>query len=170
MTEDELFEKLCLEALQAGLSWLVVLRKRQHFRRAFGGFDPAAVAAMDSVDPLVRDPNLIRNRAKLEALVHNARVVLRLAEREGGLAALVWKYAEWDRDPPRSIPRTTRAAEGLAAELKGYGWRFIGPVSAYAFMQSAGLVNDHTAECDVREAAEANRRAAFARVGSSPWR
>jgi DNA-3-methyladenine glycosylase I len=147
-----LYERLCLEAFQSGLSWLTVLRKRENFRAAFAGFDLAAVAAFGpgDVDRLLGDAGIIRNRAKIEATIANAGAALALPD---GLAALVWKYAEPDRPAPRTladVPASTPAAKALSAELRRHGFRFTGPVTAYATMQACGLVNDHLADCASR--------------------
>jgi DNA-3-methyladenine glycosylase I len=147
-----LYERLCLEAFQSGLSWLTVLRKRENFRAAFAGFDLAAVAAFGpgDVDRLLGDAGIIRNRAKIEATIANAGAALALPD---GLAALVWKYAEPGRPAPRAladVPASTPAAKALSAELRRHGFRFTGPVTAYATMQACGLVNDHLADCASR--------------------
>jgi DNA-3-methyladenine glycosylase I len=147
-----LYERLCLEAFQSGLSWLTVLRKRANFRAAFAGFDMAAVAAFgpDDVARLLADAGIIRNRAKIEATIANAAAALGLPD---GLAALVWKYAEPDRPAPRTVadvPASTPAAKALSAELRRNGFRFTGPTTAYATMQACGLVNDHLADCASR--------------------
>jgi DNA-3-methyladenine glycosylase I len=147
-----LYERLCLEAFQSGLSWLTVLRKRENFRAAFAGFEMATVAAFGpgDVDRLLADAGIIRNRAKIEATIANAGAALDLP---AGLAALVWKYAEPDRPAPRAladVPASTPAAKALSAELRRHGFRFTGPVTAYATMQACGLVNDHLADCASR--------------------
>jgi DNA-3-methyladenine glycosylase I len=144
-----IFERLCLEAFQSGLSWLTILRKRENFRAAFGGFDIEAVARFGGADEtrLLADRGIVRNRAKIEAAIANARAALSLP---GGLAATVWKYAVPDAPPPRSladIPATTTGSRALARELKGHGFRFVGPTTAYATMQACGLVDDHLKAC-----------------------
>ncbi|MBX6384875.1 MAG: DNA-3-methyladenine glycosylase I [Microbispora sp.] len=159
--DDLVFERITLEAFQSGLSWLTILRKRDNFRKAFSGFSIPAVAAFDEgdVERLLADTGIVRNRAKIEAAVANARAAL---EVPGGLSALVWKYAEVPgRGPatPADIPARTPGSTALAKELKKYGFRFVGPTTAYALMQAIGLVNDHIAGCHVREAVEALRRA-----------
>jgi DNA-3-methyladenine glycosylase I len=145
-----MFERLTLEGFQSGLSWLVILRKREAFRRAFAGFDPAAVAAFDDADRarLVADPGIVRNRLKIDAACHNARAVLAL---DVALDELVWSFAP---DPGRPRPRTladvpavTPESTALAKELKRRGFRFVGPTTCYALMQAAGLVNDHLEGC-----------------------
>jgi DNA-3-methyladenine glycosylase I len=149
-----LFERLCLEAFQSGLSWLTILRKRENFRAAFRGFDIEAVAAFGrtDVERLLADPGIVRNRAKIEAAVANARAALDL---DAGLAALVWQYAEDRADGPIStadIAARTSASTALSKELRRHGFRFTGPVTAYAMMQSCGVVNDHLTECFRRRA------------------
>ena len=144
-----LFEKLCLEAFQSGLSWLTILRKRENFRAAFAGFEMAEVAAFGpgDVDRLLADAGIIRNRAKIEAAIANAGAALALPD---GLAALVWAYAEPARPAPRTlgdVPASTPAAKALSADLRRHGFRFTGPVTAYATMQACGLVDDHLADC-----------------------
>jgi DNA-3-methyladenine glycosylase I len=147
-----LFERLCLEAFQSGLSWLTILRKRENFRAAFAGFEMAKVAAFgpDDVARLLADAGIVRNRAKIEAAIANAGAALSLPE---GLAALVWQYAEPGAPAPRTladVPASTPAAKALSADLRRRGFRFTGPVTAYATMQACGLVNDHLADCASR--------------------
>jgi DNA-3-methyladenine glycosylase I len=156
--DTAIFERLCLEGFQSGLSWLIILRKRENFRAAFAGFDAAAVAAFGEADVarLLADPGIVRNRAKINAVIVNARAALGLP---GGLSALVWKYADEPAlrttGPPRTladVPAVTPASKALSAELKRHGFTFTGPVTAYATMQSCGIVNDHLADCFVRTA------------------
>jgi DNA-3-methyladenine glycosylase I len=147
-----LFERLCLEAFQSGLSWLTILRKRENFRAAFAGFEMAKVAAFgpDDVARLLADAGIVRNRAKIEAAIANAGAALSLPD---GLAALVWQYAEPGVPAPRTladVPASTPAAKALSADLRRRGFRFTGPVTAYATMQACGLVNDHLADCASR--------------------
>ncbi|HEX8759886.1 MAG TPA: DNA-3-methyladenine glycosylase I [Pseudonocardiaceae bacterium] len=154
--EAALFERLSLEAFQSGLSWLTVLRKRTAFRRAFVGFDPAAVAAFtgDDVARLLADPAIIRNRAKIEATVRNARAVTELGE---DLDALLWSYAP---DPARGfipgttadVPTRTPESEAMSRTLRRRGFAFVGPITCYALMQATGMVNDHLAGCFRRTA------------------
>ena len=162
--ERELFELICLEGFQAGLSWLTVLRRREGMRGAFAGFDPEAVAAFgpEDLERLLADPRVIRQRAKLEAAVANARATLALRGSGEDLARLVWSFRPPDAPAPEGwpdVPSETPASRDLAKTLKGRGFRFIGPTTAYALMQSAGLVNDHLAACPVRAAVEAERQA-----------
>ncbi len=159
--DSGMFERLCLEAFQSGLSWLTILRKRENFRAAFRGFDIEAVASFgsDDVARLLADPGIVRNRAKIEAAVANARATLRLP---GSLADLVWQYAGDQAQVPVSlsdVPSVTSESKALAKELRSQGFRFTGPVTAYATMQACGVVNDHLADCVSRGAAEAARRA-----------
>jgi DNA-3-methyladenine glycosylase I len=152
--DQVIFERLSLEAFQSGLSWLTILRKRENFRTAFAGFDIASVAGFgpDDVQRLLSDPGIVRNRAKVNAVITNARAALELP---AGLSDLVWTYAEADPAPrpPRTladIPPQTPASKRLSAELRSRGFVFTGPVTAYATMQACGLVNDHLAACFAR--------------------
>ncbi|MGE0855196.1 MAG: DNA-3-methyladenine glycosylase I [Hyphomicrobiaceae bacterium] len=152
-----LFEKMALEGFQSGLSWLTILRKRENFRAAFHGFDPQRIARYGARDVarLMDDAGIVRNRAKIEATIGNARAYLELAEGEG-LAALLWGIAGEDRvatDAPaslREVPPQTAASRRMSRELKRRGFRFVGPTTMYALMQSAGMVNDHLATCHRR--------------------
>ena len=162
--DRRLFEKLVLEGFQAGLSWLTILRKREAFRDAFAGFDIARVARFDDADVarLLDDERIVRHRGKIEAAIHNARCTLEVVDEVGSLDALVWRYVPpADERPPRldratllSLDRTP-SSTALARDLKRRGFRFVGPTTAYAFMQAMGLVNDHLPGCDVRTAATA---------------
>ncbi len=149
-----IFERLCLEAFQSGLSWLTILRKRDNFRAAFRGFDLAAVAAFgpDDVARLLADQGIVRNRAKIEAAIGNARAALSLPS---GLAATVWSYAPDQMSVPTTsgdVPSQTPASKALATDLRKHGFRFTGPVTAYAMMQACGIVDDHLADCISRGA------------------
>ena len=140
--DNQIFERLCLEGFQSGLSWLTILRKRENFRAAFGDADVARLMA---------DAGIVRNRAKINAALVNARAALGLPD---GLSALVWKYAGAPAAAPRTladVPATTPESKALSAELKRHGFTFTGPVTAYATMQSCGIVNDHLAGCFARE-------------------
>ncbi len=151
--DTAIFERLCLEAFQSGLSWLTILRKRENFRAAFAGFDPAAVAAFGDADVarLMADPGIVRNRAKVNAAIVNARATVGLPD---GLSVLVWKYAGDPAAAPRTladVPASTPASKALSAELRRHGFTFTGPVTAYATMQACGIVNDHLAGCFARD-------------------
>jgi DNA-3-methyladenine glycosylase I len=148
--DDPLFERLALEAFQSGLSWLTILRKREAFRLAFAGFHIETVAGYGEphVVRLLGDPGIIRNRAKIEATIHNARLAADLPD---GLDALLWAYAPTRRQArPRSlaeVPAVTPESTALAKDLKRRGFRFVGPTTAYALMQATGMVNDHLRGC-----------------------
>lgn len=162
VTEDwRLFEKVCLEGFQSGLSWLTILRKRPAFRQAFAGFDFAAVAGFGEaeVSSLVGDPSIVRHRGKILSVVNNARRALAMVEEEGSLASYFWRWSQPSVVPPSTIPPSTEASRALAADLKRRGWSFVGPTTAYAFMQAVGLVNDHLAGCEARERCQAERAA-----------
>lgn len=166
-----LFEKLSLEGFQAGLSWLTILRKRAAFRAAFAGFDPARVARFGERDirRLLSDAGIVRNRAKIEAVVNNARRMLELIEEEGSLAGYVWSFEPAPRSGPLDRAAlaqlaATPASRSLARDLKRRGWRFLGPTTVYAFMQAMGLVDDHLTGCQVRPAVETARER-FVRPG-----
>jgi DNA-3-methyladenine glycosylase I len=151
--EVRLFEKLCLEGFQAGLSWLTILRKREAFRRAFAGFQPAEVAAFGEADVarLLQDASIIRSRAKIEATIANGRAMLALGETT--LGELVWAHAPRPRPAPASrsaLPASTPESAALARELKRRGFRFVGATTVYALMQACGVVNDHLAHCFIR--------------------
>jgi DNA-3-methyladenine glycosylase I len=157
--DQALFERVSLEAFQSGLSWLTILRKRESFRAAFAGFDPRRVAAYDETDVarLLEDTGIVRNRAKIEATVNNARAVVEL---DGGFSDLLWSFApEPDGRPApgalSDVPATSAASTAMAKALKKRGFRFVGPTTAYALMQATGMVNDHVADCWVRNAAAA---------------
>jgi DNA-3-methyladenine glycosylase I len=161
--DERLFEKLCLEGFQAGLSWLTILRKRPAFRRAFGGFDPRRVARFgpSDVERLVGDAAIIRNRAKIESAIHNARRAIELIEEHGSLARYLWRFRPARGERPRRITRRvlqglteSPSSRALSADLKRRGWTFVGPTTMYALMQSMGLVNDHLEGCALREEVE----------------
>ena len=156
VTDDvRLFEKLCLEGFQSGLSWLTILRKRDAFRAAFAGFDPAVVAGFGERDVkrLLGDAGIVRHRGKIEATIANARATVEVQAAEGSLADLVWRYKPKPKKAPRKledIPPSTPESMALSKDLKRRGFKFVGPTTVYAAMQSLGLVNDHLAGCHVR--------------------
>jgi DNA-3-methyladenine glycosylase I len=163
--DDRLFEKLCLEGFQAGLSWLTILRKRENFRRAFRGFAIAEVAAMGEADieRLLGDAGIVRHRGKIASTLNNARRALELQREFGALAAYLWRFEperEDSRGPlvPGSIPAQTAASVRLSRDLRRRGWSFVGPTTVYAFMQAMGLVNDHVHDCFCRKACDEARR------------
>src|SRR3954453_14617901 len=161
-----LYERLCLEAFQSGLSWLTILRKREAFRRGFAGFEIEKVAGFGARDTkrLLSDAAIVRNRAKIDAAIANARAAMELGANGGWLTDLIWSFElRGRRRAPRSyadVPAQTDESRALARELKARGFRFVGPTTAYALMQACGLVNDHLAGCAVRGAVEEERRRA----------
>ena len=164
--ERELFERITLEAFQSGLSWLTILRKRENFRAAFGGFDFQAVAEYGDrdVERLLGDAGIVRNRAKIEATIANARAARHLATAGESLAAIAWAHRPTAERAPGAtgdIPSLTAESKALAKELKRLGFRFVGPTTAYALMQAVGIVNDHVAGCAVRDEVETERIKAF---------
>jgi DNA-3-methyladenine glycosylase I len=158
--DRRLFEKLCLEGFQSGLSWRTILAKRQNFRAAFHGFDFDKVARFGArdVQRLLKDDGIVRHRGKIEAVINNARRARELVKEEGSLAAYLWRYAA--EDGAKSQGASTSAESiALSKDLKKRGWKFVGPTTVYAFMQAMGLVNDHAAGCVIRAKAEKARRA-----------
>ncbi|PJK09960.1 DNA-3-methyladenine glycosylase I [Lysobacteraceae bacterium NML08-0793] len=157
--DQRLFEKLCLESFQSGLSWRTILEKRENFRRAFCRFDFRKMARFDESDVqrLLADVGIVRHRGKIEAVIHNAGRAVELVEQEGSLAAFIWRY-----EPKTAVtPGTqTQSPESLALSkaLKKRGWKFVGPTTVFAFMQSMGLVNDHFEGCAMREKVQQARR------------
>lgn len=150
--DRELFERMSLEAFQSGLSWAVILRKRERFREAFADFDPEAVAAFGDADieRLLADAGIVRNRMKIEAIISNARTLLAL---DDSFSELLWSFAPPAKPAPKSyaeVPATTPEAIEMAKALKKQGFRFFGPTTAYALMQATGMVNDHLAGCIAR--------------------
>jgi DNA-3-methyladenine glycosylase I len=169
--DRRLFEKICLEGFQSGLSWLTILRKRENFRAAFRGFDPAVVARFGARDVLrlLKDAGIVRHRGKIESTINNARLARDLADEAGSLAAFFWSFEPPSSDRPKRVtwPVLTTLAKApaslaLSKELKRRGFTFVGPTTAYAFMQAMGLVNDHLEGCAVRERVE-RARARFRR-------
>ncbi len=164
--DRRLFEKLCLEGFQSGLSWLTILRKRESFREAFRGFDVEALARFGARDVarLLKDAGIVRHRGKIESTLNNARRARELAEETGSLAAFFWSFEPEPADRPKRLTRavlrgmaTTPASMALSRDLKRRGWTFVGPTTAYAFMQAMGVVNDHLEGCAVRERAARSR-------------
>ncbi len=149
--ETRLFEKLCLEGFQAGLSWRTILAKRPAFRVAFAGFDAVKVADFGEADVqrLLLDAGIVRHRGKIEAVIGNARALLAMRERGESLAALVWSFEEPAPAEPVFVAENA-ASNALSKALKARGWRFVGPTTVYAFLQSMGVVNDHASGCHGR--------------------
>ena len=162
----KLFEKMCLEGFQSGLSWLTILRKRDNFRDAFAGFDFREIAGFDenNVADLLQNEGIVRHRGKIEATINNAGRALEIVDEFGSLAAYIWTWepktpephaGKGDYDHP--IPSLTKTSQALSKDLKSRGWKFFGPTTAYAFMQAMGLVNDHMEGCVSREVTAAMR-------------
>jgi DNA-3-methyladenine glycosylase I len=167
LDDSRLYEKLCLEGFQSGLSWLTILRKRDNFRAAFRDFDPDPVARFDERDiqRLLSDAGIVRHRGKIEAAIANARATLDVQDELGSLAALIWSFepARRGRPVPRKLgdlPAKTPESTALSKALIARGFRFVGPTTTYAAMQSLGVVNDHLERCHVRGACTRDRRAA----------
>ncbi|MDW3217257.1 MAG: DNA-3-methyladenine glycosylase I [Acidimicrobiales bacterium] len=166
VTDDvRLFEKICLEGFQSGLSWITILRKRENFRRAFAGFDPAKVATFGEADVLrmLDDAGIVRHQGKIRSSINNAARALELIEERGTLAAYFWSWEpteiEGDRSGEWPVPSTTPTSIAIAKDLKKRGWSFVGPTTVYAFMQAMGLVNDHLSGCAAGVQCEAERTA-----------
>ena len=160
--DRRLFEKVSLEGFQSGLSWRTILAKRENFRAAFHGFDFERVASFDGsdVERLLQDAGIVRHRGKIEAVVNNARRAVDLVEEKGSIAAYVWAFEDPEPDRVPEWRATSPTSVAMSRDLKKRGWRFVGPTTAYAFMQAMGLVNDHETGCVVRERV-AKARAAF---------
>ena len=158
--DQRLFEKICLEGFQSGLSWRTILAKRERFREVFHDFDFYKVAKFTECDVkrLLKDAGIIRHRGKIEATINNAKRAKEMVDAEGSLAAFFWRY-EADEKVNTEWVATTDLSIALSKELKKRGWKFVGPTTAYAFMQAMGLVNDHVAECVTRkEVVKARKR------------
>jgi DNA-3-methyladenine glycosylase I len=164
--DPKIFEKLCLEGFQSGLSWLTILRKRDNFRKAFKSFDIPTVAHFNtrSVERLMLDAGIVRNRAKIEATIGNARRCMTLVEELGSLATYVWSFEPDGNARPKRLDRatlmevtTSEAATAMSRDLKKRGWSFVGPTNVYSAMQSIGLVNDHLSDCVFRDEVERAR-------------
>jgi DNA-3-methyladenine glycosylase I len=168
VTDDRrLFEKLCLESFQSGLSWRTILAKRENFRAAFENFEYHRMARFSErdVQRLLDNPGIVRHRGKIEAVIHNARMAEALVQREGSLASFLWRYEPApDQLAEPQTASTSPAAEALSKDLKKLGWKFVGPTTVHAFMQAMGLINDHAEECVVRAKAERARKS-FLRPG-----
>ena len=165
--ERRLFEKICLEGFQAGLSWLTILRKRENFRAAFHGFDFSKVAGFGSADVerLLQDAGIVRHRGKIESVINNAARACEMKEEFGSLAAYFWGFEPTAKARPKRVTRQalmklgkTLESTALSKDLKRRGWSFVGPTTVYAFMQAMGLVNDHIEGCVIRDQAEAERK------------
>jgi DNA-3-methyladenine glycosylase I len=170
-----LFEKLALEGFQSGLSWITILRKRENFRKAFASFDIEKVARYNkrSVQRLMSDVGIVRNRAKIEATINNARRCIELVDEFGSFASYVWRFEPEPGARPRTLAReslteisTSDESIAMSKDLRRRGWAFVGPTTAYAFMEAMGLVNDHITGCDLREEVEI-MRTRFQRPGTS---
>ena len=165
--DHRLFEKICLEGFQSGLSWITILRKRENFRQAFKGFDPAIVARFGArdVERLLKDAGIIRHRGKIESTINNAKRAIELIDERGSLAAYFWSWEPDARTRPKKLSREalkkmsiTEQSTALSKDLKKRGWTFVGPTTCYAFMQAMGLVNDHVHDCYVRTEIEGARK------------
>ena len=165
--DTRIFEKLCLESFQSGLSWRTILAKRENFRAAFAGFDYARIAEFGDVERarLMEDTGIVRNKAKIEATINNAGRMADLVRAEGSLAAFIWSFEPKREDlaEPQTVS-TSAASQALSKELKKRGWKFLGPTTIFAFMQAMGLINDHAKGCVVRERVE-RARSEFVRPG-----
>lgn len=168
-TRDDrwIFEKLCLEGFQSGLSWLTILNKRENFRKAFANFEPGKVARFNkrSVERLLKDAGIVRHRGKIESAINNAKRARELRDEFGSLAAFAWRYEPDPRSRPKRLTRAalmkmsrTPESTALSKELKRRGWSFVGPTTVYAFMQAAGIVNDHLEGCASRAGCLADRK------------
>ncbi|MFN5049619.1 DNA-3-methyladenine glycosylase I [Roseateles sp.] len=166
--ERRLFEKLSLEGFQSGLSWRTILAKREAFRAGFAQFEIDAVAAFGPADVqcLLQDAGIVRHRGKIEAVIHNARCAQRLRQEQGSLAAYIWSFEPRPEAEAAHRDQTeSPASQALSKDLKKRGWKFVGPTTMHAFLQSMGLINDHAAGCVIREEV-ARRRQAFQAPGS----
>jgi DNA-3-methyladenine glycosylase I len=158
--DRQLFEKLCLEGFQSGLSWRTILAKRENFRAAFHGFDFNKIArfTQQDVDRLLQDAGIVRHRGKIEAVIHNAKRAQELVTQEGSLGAFFWRYeANPETQAPPQTASTSEKSIALSKALKKLGWKYVGPTTVYAFLQAMGLVNDHVEECVVRAQVEQAR-------------
>lgn len=167
-SDTRLFEKICLEGFQSGLSWLTILRKRENFRAAFHGFDLEKVAAMgeSDIERLLGDAGIVRHQGKIRSTINNAQRAIELCEAEGSLAKYFWSFEPGIKDRPQQLTRDvlmtlgkTPVSTTVSKDLKKRGWSFVGPTTVYAFMQAMGLVNDHLEGCCIREVCEQERQA-----------
>ena len=158
--DRRLFEKLCLEGFQAGLSWRTILEKRENFRKAFDEFEFERVAEFSErdVENLLQNARIIRHRGKIEAVINNARCAREMVKTEGSLAAFFWRYEPSEQDPNPSTASTSPESVAMSKELKRRGWKFVGPTTMYSFMQAMGLVNDHAEGCMMRARIERARQ------------
>ena len=158
--DARLFEKICLEGFQAGLSWLTILRKRENFRSGFAGFDPVTVSRFgeDDIERLLNDAGIVRHAGKIRSVINNGARALELIEERGALSTYFWSWADNDDGPKVEIPASTGVSTAISKDLKQRGWSFVGPTTVYAFMQAMGLVNDHLVGCHIRETCSDERR------------
>jgi DNA-3-methyladenine glycosylase I len=161
--DRRLFEKVCLEGFQAGLSWITILRKRDAFRKAFSNFDFRKVAnySPGKVDRLLANAEIVRHRGKIESTINNAKRAIEIVDRQGSLAEFFWQFEPNKARALRSrgdIQATTQESTALSKELKRHGWTFVGPTTCYAFMQAMGMVNDHLRNCHIWSAVDQARR------------
>ena len=164
LDDRHLFEHICLEGFQAGLSWITILRKRDNFRKAFADFDLERVARFNtrSVERLLRNAGIIRHRGKIRSAINNARRAIELIDSHGSLAAYLWQYQP--RVSPRrrvtraTLPVTSPESHAMSRDMKKRGWSFVGPTGLYALMQAIGVINDHVSSCDIRSVIEDRRR------------
>lgn len=167
--DHRLFEKICLEGFQSGLSWRTILAKRENFRAAFHNFDFDRIARFTQrdIDRLLKDEGIVRHRGKIEAVVNNSKQAQELVKREGSLAAFIWRY-EPDTNQLKNPQSASTSTESIALskELKKQGWKFVGPTTVYAFMQAMGLINDHVDDCVIRAKIERARKS-FKRPGNN---
>ncbi len=167
--DHRLFEKICLEGFQSGLSWRTILAKRENFRAAFHNFDFDRIARFTQrdIDRLLKDEGIVRHRGKIEAVINNAKQAQELVKREGSLAAFIWRYEpDTNKLAKPQAASTSIESIALSKELKRQGWKFVGPTTVYAFMQAMGLINDHVDDCVIRANTERVRKS-FKRPGNS---
>ena len=159
--DQRLFEKLCLEGFQSGLSWRTILAKRENFRAAFHNFDFNRIARYTTrdIERLLKNEGIVRHRGKIEAVINNARQARELVKREGSLAAFFWRYEPSEKQlaTPQTVS-TSAVSIALSKDLKKLGWKFVGPTTVYAFMQAMGMINDHVADCVIRNKVDVARK------------